>query len=481
MGPNYLNPMSSKNALTNLIELASNVADAFTTALYTVDLEEGTLKLRSHLTLSSHLKTDATFVIGEGLLGEAALHRDSRIDDFAGADSSHLEWYSEPEDIKGLMVVPVVRRELEGILVVDSKENYSFTPKLQKLINGFADQMGWYLSLEKETPSWIDGEPADFQQMMKWCRFLNDSPHRKALSERFLNIPRSLIQCDATAVVWFESDGTGRITHSKGWGQGFKSLTVESGTGICGSCLNSGQPMLVPNTLSHPWIVFSEDEPSLSFGSLMAAPIASEKRMLGMVVCATRARNGLNQTDMDRLTLMTHFVASALNPGNASPQADLILDRNQKTPSSSEYFLPVHAKALEAEIIRENDTATLLSIRIQNAATLFKQKRQERSNLLLDQIIRYLTDKVDPPKIFMKHSDEGLALILTGRSEQEIHEFEYTIREALSRVSFNLEGTQVKLEFEYGLASFPSDGGDLKKLIKTSWSRTIHSEEGVHG
>ena len=473
--------MSSKNALTNLIELASNVADAFTTALYTVNLEEGTLKLRSHLTLSSHLKADATFVIGEGLLGQAALHRDSRIDDFAGADASHLEWYSEPENIKGLMVVPVVRRELEGILVVDSKENYSFTPKLQKLINGFADQMGWYLSLEKRTPNWIDGEPADFQQIMKWCRFLNDSPHRKALSERFLHIPRSLIQCDATAVVWFESDGTGRITHSKGWGQNLKPLTVESGTGICGSCLNSGQPMLVPNTLSHPWIVFSEDEPSVPFESLMAAPIANEKRMLGMVVCATRARNGLKQTDMDRLTLMTHFVASALEHKNTPPQPDLILNRSEKITPSTEYFLPVHVKALEAEVIRGNNPVTVLSIRIQNAAALLKQKRQERSDLLMDQIVTYLSDKIDPLKLFMKHSDEGLILMLTGLSDQEILEFEYSIRETLSRVSFNLEGAQIELEFEYGLASFPSDGSDLKELIETSWARTTQSEESVHG
>jgi GAF domain-containing protein len=473
--------MSSKNALTNLIELASNVADAFTTALYTVNLEDGTLKLRSHLTLSSHLKTDATFVIGEGLLGQAALHRDSRVDDFAGADASHLEWYSEPEAIKGLMVVPVVRRELEGILVIDSKENYSFTPKLQKLINGFADQMGWYLSLEKRTPNWIDGEPADFQQMMKWCRFLNDSPHRKALSERFLNIPRSLIQCDATAVVWFESDGTGRITHSKGWGQGLKSLAVESGAGICGSCLDSGQPMLVPNTLSHPWIVFSENEPSMPFGSLMAAPIANEKRMLGMVVCATRARNGLKQTDMDRLTLMVHFVASALSQKSTPPQADLILNRNEKTSPSSDHFLPVHVKALEAEVLKENRPITVMSIRIQNAAALLKQKRQERSDLLIDQVVRYLSDKIDPLKLFMRHSDEGLNIILADLNDQEIHEFEYSVRETLSRVSFNLEGAQMKLEFEYGLASFPSDGNDLKKLIETSWARTTHSEESVHG
>ncbi len=474
--------MSSKNALANLIELASNVADAFTTALYTVNLEEGTLKLRSHLTLSSHLKTDATFAIGEGLLGQAALHRDTRIDDFTGADASHLEWYSEPEDIKGLMVVPVVRRELEGILVVDSKENYSFTPKLQKLINGFAEQMGWYLSLEKRTPNWIDGEPADFQQMMKWCRFLNDSPHRKALSERFLHIPRSLIQCDATAVVWFENDGTGRITHSKSWGQGMKSLTVESGTGISGSCLDSGQPMLVPNTLNHPWIVFSEDEPSFPFGSVMAAPIANEKRMLGLVVCATRARNGLKQSDMDRLTLMTNFAATALGHMNAAPpQSKLIVNPTDNTTLSSEYFLPVHVKAFEAEIIKKNIPVLVMSIRIENAGTLFKEKRRERSDQLLNQVATYLSGKIDPLKLFMKHSDEGLILILTGLNEQEVYELEYSIREALSRISFSLEGAKMKLEFEYGLASFPTDGNDLKELIETSWARTTQSEESLHG
>ena len=473
--------MSSKNALANLIELTSNVADAFTTALYTVNLEDGTLKLRSNLTLSPYLKTDATFTIGEGLLGQVALHRDTRIDDFAGADASHLEWYSQPEDIKGLMVVPVVRRELEGILVVDSKENYSFTPKLQKLISGFADQMGWYLSLERRTPNWIDGEPVDFQQMMKWCRFLNESPHRKALSERFLNIPRSLIQCDATAVVWFESDGTGRISHSKGWGQGLKSLTIDSGTGICGSSLDSGQPMLVPNTLNHPWIIFSEDEPSVSFGSVMTAPIANEKRMLGMVVCATRKRNGLKQTDMDRLTLMTNFVASALSQRNAPPQPELILNKSEATSTSSQYFLPVHVKAFEAEIIKRNSPASVMSIRIENADILFKERRQEKSDLLLDQIATYLSDKIDPLKIFMKHSDEGLILILMGLDEQEIYELEYSIREALSRIPFTLEGTKTELEFEYGLASFPADGSDLRGLIETSWARTTQSEESVHG
>ena len=238
--------------------------------------------------------------------------------------------------------------------------------------------------------------------------------------------------------------------------------------------------MLVPNTLNHPWIVFSEDEPSLSFGSVMAAPIANEKRMLGLVVCATRARNGLKQSDMDRLTLMTNFAASALDHKNTAPRSELILN-GVKRHHSSQYFLPVHVKAFEAEIIKSDNPASIMSIRIENAGTLFKEKRQERSDLLLDQIATYLSGKIDSLKMFMRHSDEGLILILTDLNEQEIYELEYSIREALSRVSFNLEGTKMKLEFEYGLASFPADGSDLKELIETSWARTTQSEESVHG
>ena len=81
----------------------------------------------------------------------------------------------------------------------------------------------------------------------------------------------------------------------------------------------------------------------------------------------------------------------------------------------------------------------------------------------------------------MKHSDEGLILILINLNEQETYELEYFIREALPRTSFTLEGSKMKLEFDYGLASFPTDGSDLKKLIETSWDRTTQSEESIHG
>ncbi len=473
--------MSQKNALTNLIELASNVADAYTTALYAADLKQGTLTLRSHLTLSSHLKTDAAFAIGEGLLGQAALRKETRVDDFAGLETPDLEWYAQPEAIKGLMVVPVVRRELEGVLVVDSKESYSFTPKLQKLINGFADQMAWYLSLEKKNPNWIDGEPPDFQQMLKWCRFLCEAPHRKALSERFLHMPRNLIQCDAIAVAWFESGGPGRITHSKGWTHSLKSLTVESGVALAGACFESGQPLLAPNTMKQPRIIFSENESPESFGAVMAAPIANEKRMLGLVVCATHAANGLKQTELNKLTLMTTFAASALDQMNPPPSAERIPNPGEPAAPASKYFMPVHMKAFEAEITKRDAPVSVLSIRIKNSATLFNGNPQVPSDRLLDQIAIHLSGKMALLKLFIKRSEEGLILLLIGTNEQQACELEDFIQDELSRLPFTLGKMPVEVEFEYGLVSFPNDGRDLNQLIEASWTRTRQPRENAHG
>ncbi|MCH7650698.1 MAG: diguanylate cyclase, partial [Nitrospinae bacterium] len=329
--------------------------------------------------------------------------------------------------------------------------------------------------------NWIDGEPPEFQHMMKWCRFLCEAPHRKALSERFLHIPRNLIQCDAIAVVWFESGGPGRITHSKGWRQSLKSLTVESGVAISGACFESGQPLLVPNTMKQPWIIFSEDESPESFGAIMAAPIANEKRMLGLVVCATHAANGLQQTELNKLTLMTAFTASALGQMNPQPPAELIPKPEEQAAPASQYFMPVHVKAFEAEIIKRDTPVSVLSIRIKNGKTLFNGNRQVQADRLLDQIAIHLSNKVKLLKLFIKRSEEGLILLLIGIIEEQACELEDSIQHELSRLPFTLGKTPVEVEFDYGLASSPSDGRDLKQLIEASWTRTRQPRENAHG
>ncbi len=213
----------------------------------------------------------------------------------------------------------------------------------------------------------------------------------------------------------------------------------------------------------------------------MAAPIANEKRMLGLVVCATHAANGLKQTELNKLTLMTTFAASALDQMNPQPPAELIPNPEEQAAPASKYFMPVHMKAFEAEIIKRDAPVSVLSIRIKNSATLLNGNQQVPSDHLLDQIAIHLSGKMALLKLFIKRSEDGLILLLIGINEQQACELEDSIQHELSHLPCTLGKTPVEVEFEYGLASFPTDGSDLEQLMETSWTRTRQPRENAHG
>ena len=60
------------NPLDQLVELTGNISNAFTIALYKVDLDEITLVLRHHVSLSANFDSRAKIKFGEGPIGKVA-------------------------------------------------------------------------------------------------------------------------------------------------------------------------------------------------------------------------------------------------------------------------------------------------------------------------------------------------------------------------------------------------------------------------
>ena len=257
---------------------------------------------------------------------------------------------------------------------------------------------------------------------------------------------------------------------------------MESGIGVCGYCLETGQPKLVTNTLNQPWILLSEEEDSESFGSFMVAPIANEKRMQGLVVGASREPGGLKKKDMDKLMLMAAFAASSLDQMAPKPDtSDLILKPSEKKLVPSNHFLPVHLKAFEEEILKRNSPVSVVSLRVNNLDSLFPTNREKQSDSLFHQICTYLANEIDHLKLLMRYSNDGLVLLLIGVGDEEASLLEESLLNLLSEASFTLEGTSQEVVFDFGLSLFPTDGGDLKQLIEISWSRALQPGEKTHG
>jgi GAF domain-containing protein len=140
--------MSGDRDFSDIIALLSNCLDAFTAALFLWDEGRQVLVLKTSHSLSKHLVTDVQFSIEDGgLIGWVAKNNQVLTVDHFDRDGKSLPYYRSDENIKSFVAIPLPTSK--GVLCVDSKRQYVFTTKEQKLLHGFATLVENTLSAER--------------------------------------------------------------------------------------------------------------------------------------------------------------------------------------------------------------------------------------------------------------------------------------------------------------------------------------------
>ncbi len=120
-------------ALGDLTALLANVTEAFSAALFQLnDTEVRTLAARS---LSERFMTRGRSIARAGVLNEIASGGAPVQENYFEGDARSLGMYATSEPIRAYMAAPVGTR---GVLWVDSRKTYRFTPKDLKVLTEFA-------------------------------------------------------------------------------------------------------------------------------------------------------------------------------------------------------------------------------------------------------------------------------------------------------------------------------------------------------
>ena len=138
--------------LNQLVELTGNVSDAFTIALYKINLSGKTLGLRHHISLSDDFNSKLKFGFGKGPIGMVAENKLLLVEENHENNPTTIVFYKEKKNLKSYFIAPVIHKNLEGVLFIDSKKSHSFPIKQQKILSGLASQMAWHLNQERISP-----------------------------------------------------------------------------------------------------------------------------------------------------------------------------------------------------------------------------------------------------------------------------------------------------------------------------------------
>ena len=145
--------MAISNIFSHLVELTSNVTNAYTTALYSANRKEETFSLREHFSLNPNLTLKEKIPFTHGPIHKAIKSKMPMVIDHFDTEADELDIFNSTENLKSFLIVPVIHDDIEGVLVIATKDAYSFSPKLQKIVSGFAEQIAWHLFQERPSPA----------------------------------------------------------------------------------------------------------------------------------------------------------------------------------------------------------------------------------------------------------------------------------------------------------------------------------------
>ncbi|QPJ60757.1 MAG: GAF domain-containing protein [Candidatus Nitronauta litoralis] len=463
--------MTSQNVLSRLIELTCNVSDAFTTALYVAQSDQRTLALREHWSMSPNINEESVVSIGQGPIGQVAKDKRAWHVEFTEGEIPQLPQYLQTEEVKGVLAVPVVAQGLEGVLVIDTKEQFGFSTKQQKIIKSIAEQMAWHLSRERSSLGPSDETALkNFSEVVEWCRTLSEVEDRAALSDRLVQVPETVSNCDAVAVIWFNGE-EGRVQRFRGWEQELRAFRVEPGKGFAGSSAKNCKPFLMRSTSDRKVVVFSEKEEHEPMGSLLSVPILIRDQLHGLIVVGTHEPYGLSAKDQNIWTLIAAFSANALKCAEIQTQWEYDKNLCQVTGIPNHRFLSTYLEAVETEIFREGRSVHILTALMKNLHVIYSRYGVETGDLFLKQVISILAQAVSSPKYIFKYTESSVVMVLMDIDSEEARGLRTRLRQIFTQEPFMIENEPMEAQVSLGLSFHPADGDNLDSLIGISLAR----------
>ena len=458
--------MIPSNLLSHLIDLIGNVADAHTTALF--GLTKDKLVMREHFTLSRHLNRNIVIKIGEGPIGLAAQTLKPQLIEHIDSDIGGI--YKKPENLKGFLAVPVVAEDLLGVLIIDTKESYQISIKLQKTLLNFAEQIAWHLHQEKHRT--ITNDMPNLQELNSYCKFLAESPNRSSVADRLTQIPAAIISFKSIAVIWFEENQKeGRIIGHRGFTHDLSETVVHFGKGLVGSCAKNRSPLLLRFNSERKTILFSEDEKTEDLSSAVALPIQLNETLYGVLLVGSASPEGLSHADLDKLSLIVSAAASALFCSDTKDRWAYDKNLDPVTGVPNHRFLTEYKLAVSEELFKSNQPVYFLSVQLTNLADLYQTYGVDQGDAFLKQMIALFAKMIPSPKFVFRFSENTFALMLMNRKQKEVDQLQTKLKQLFEYNPLHVNGIAMQANIQWGLSVYPDDAKELFKLISLSRNR----------
>lgn len=280
--------MNTSSYLDRLLAIIGSVFDAYSAVLIMRFRPEDSFRIGAFFSLGNKIDAEATIMPGKGLVGWVVANERPLLVNNVDQHKNHLGYYIDNEDafIKAFMACPLGNGR--GALCVDSKRQYSFAEKDQKILHLFAN-----LILDIQTLACTGSVSKSYEMYYKAIQLITSLRKRFSQWHVFLHhFLQILSETSGFSYCFFASrDESGEKYFLEGENEEKMGLPKDKapsfpmGAGLVGWMFKHASPIFESNAerVEH---LFGVSIPTPAFQSVVCLPLVINRITRG-VLCLT--------------------------------------------------------------------------------------------------------------------------------------------------------------------------------------------------
>jgi len=467
--------MKIETDIDGLLELVSNVTEAYTTALFLADNQKRMLRLWHFYSLSDNVNKNVTIPFGDGPIGLVAESKeDFDLAKFAERDTGLLKIYSKNDSIKSFFAVPIINKDevLEGVISIDSKKTFVFANKDQKILKLFAEQFANLIN-NLRIQKFMDTETSDINFLNEFCDRITSVDDVKSLLQSTLESIIKLVECDSYFISLRTRDNKDgefcvAVSHSK---RNLQGLIFSDKYGLAGCVIEDKKPFLLGNRKEDfGSYVFTRSETLGRVRSFLGVPLLFKNNVLGLISLVDSNEGTFNQRDLQVISIMAGSISPAI--ANAKAQVKIqSLSTNTDGLTGLRNFtgFQEYLEMMLSTASRKRRPLSLLIVDIDKFGDLNKNLGHEAGNEILKQFAQFLMDSDENNNVHVaRYGLDEFTLILPNMMENRAFSYAEDICSAVEEATFVLPSRNIDISVSVGISCFPEDSTNKYELINNA-------------
>jgi diguanylate cyclase (GGDEF)-like protein len=250
-----------------------------------------------------------------------------------------------------------------------------------------------------------------------------------------------------------------------------KEMRLPIGEGVAGSVAATGEALLVPDVRTDPRFAARFDDASgIVTGSLLAVPLRSKGRVLGVVELVNpRGGHPFDATDQRTLEALADYAAIAIDNARAYERIRELTLRDEHTGLFNSRHL---WQQLELEVDRTARTRrpfSLVFIDLDHFKQVNDTRGHQAGSALLQEVGKVIRSCIRSLDVPVRYGGDEFVVLLPETGRAAALTVAERIRATMASTAFLPEpGPGLTLTASFGVATCPDDGDTAEKVVQAA-------------